>query len=214
MSTALSSPSAAGAPSGVGGAAELGGGAEHTWELSKENVMPVRRGRKAAALGVVEPAPSGTTAAAAPAPRDLEAERARWEAELRSAADPLGVWVSFIRWSEEAYPSGGAGSPTLALLERCTRALKDDPRYASDARYVRVWVAYADRCHQPEEIFRFLRANEIGVRHALLWEAWAAVLEARGEWARADKVYEEGLQVRPRAARQSRTVARRCARAR
>ncbi|KAG8462647.1 hypothetical protein KFE25_004623 [Diacronema lutheri] len=176
-------------------------GEEHTWELSKENVVPVRRGHKAAALETLAP----PSAVRAPPPPSLEADRQRFETELRTADDPLGVWVRYVRWSEDAYPTNAAAAPTLALLERCTRSLMEAAapagthgaaargRYHDDVRFLKLWVAYADRCHEPDEIFRFLRANEVGLDHALLWEAWAAVLEARRELQRADETFEAGV---------------------
>ncbi|KAJ1641314.1 Mad3/BUB1 homology region 1-domain-containing protein [Pavlovales sp. CCMP2436] len=147
---------------------------EHTWELSKENVVPNRRGVKVAALEALAEPP----AVRAPPPPSLDAAREAFEAQLASSGDPLGVWVLYIKWSRDAYPTSAAAAPTLALLERCTRALKDDEACRGDIRYLKLWVAYADLCHEPEEIFRYLRANEIGVDHALLWEVVEDVLGA------------------------------------
>ena len=110
--------------------------------------------------------------------------------------DPLEVWVRFIKWAENTFPSGGRETEVLPLLERCTRELQEVPRYKDDARYLRVWVKYADCCKDPHDIFKFLEANDIGQRHALFYEAYAAFLEIRGAYARAHEVYDRGVMMR------------------
>jgi hypothetical protein len=108
---------------------------EHTWEFSKENVMPVRRGRTAAALCALQP-PSATKAAAPP---PVEAQRASWEAELAGAADPLDVWVRYIRWSEDAFTTNAsqvrAGARAPGGSRMVSRAAR--PQRAIGARSAR-----------------------------------------------------------------------------
>jgi checkpoint serine/threonine-protein kinase len=89
----------------------------------------------------------------------------------------------------------------LPLLERCTRELQEVPRYKDDARYLRIWVKYADCCKEPHDIFKFLQANDIGQRHTLFYEAYAAFLEIRGAFTQANEVYDRGIMMRaaPRA---------------
>ena len=50
----------------------------------------------------------------------------------------------------------------IPLLERCTRAFKDNDLYTNDTRYIGVWVSYADACIDPTDIFQFLKVNRIG----------------------------------------------------
>ncbi len=104
--------------------------------------------------------------------------------------------MRFIKWAENTFPSGGRETEVLPLLERCTRELQEVPRYKDDARYLRVWVKYADCCKDPHDIFKFLEANDIGQRHALFYEAYAAFLEIRGAYARAHEVYDRGVMMR------------------
>jgi checkpoint serine/threonine-protein kinase len=84
----------------------------------------------------------------------------------------------------------------LPLLERCTRELQEVPRYKDDARYLRIWVKYADCCKEPHDIFKFLQANDIGQRHTLFYEAYAAFLEIRGAFTQANEVYDRGIMMR------------------
>ena len=68
-------------------------------------------------------------------------------------------------WVQREWPSDA--NRTFELSERCTRALKDDERYRDDLRYLKVWIAYADRVAHPAEIFRHLHKLHIGRTLAL-----------------------------------------------
>lgn len=56
------------------------------------------------------------------------------------------------------------------------------------------WIQFADLCADPTDVFAYLRANSIGLCHALFWEAWAVVLEMKDQHALADKAYVEGIE--------------------
>lgn len=55
---------------------------------------------------------------------------------------PLSATYRFIKWTQETFAAGGHKAELLPLLERCTRELQADGRYAVDVRYLRVWVQY------------------------------------------------------------------------
>jgi checkpoint serine/threonine-protein kinase len=110
----------------------------------------------------------------------------------------LEVWVRFIKWAEQTFTSGGRETEVLPLLERCTRELRETrfEQYRDDARYLRVWVKYADLCKEPHDIFKFLQANDIGQRHTLFYEAYAAFLEIKGAYGKAAETYDRGVVMR------------------
>ena len=64
------------------------------------------------------------------------------EAALRSYSgdDPLAPWDEYIKWTEQAYPSGGKDSNLQLLLENCLAQFRKDARYQNDARYVGFWI--------------------------------------------------------------------------
>ena len=110
------------------------------------------------------------------------------------------MWVCFIKWAEQTFHAGGRESEILPLLERCTRELRTDEtkfeKYKDDARYLRVWVKYADVCKEPGDIFSFLETNSIGQKHTLFYEAYAAFLEIKGAYKKAAAVYDRGTVMR------------------
>jgi checkpoint serine/threonine-protein kinase len=135
-------------------------------EAAKENIRPLAFGRRATALAGALATPH--------AQRD--AERARFRSAI---AEALASPEADVDWTVETYPAGHAS--LVPLLEEATRALRG--RYAQDARYVRLWAAYAALVARPEAVWRFALANELGTSWAALYEALAGVLERAGRWA-------------------------------
>lgn len=112
-----------------------------------------------------------------------------------AATDPLNPWLDYIVWTRQTYLQANLKSHLLPLLEKCTRAFLGDARYQENIRYLKVWLHYADMCPDPEEIYRFIRANRIGQTHAVFFEAWAQYLELiRGKVSEAEHVLKHGMQ--------------------
>ena len=171
---------------------EAVGADNRAWELCKENAQPVKRGRKAAALS------ARLEEGVAPAASEAE-QREAWEAKLAAEAaggDPIAPWCDYIKWQQDANVTGGGPNPLLPLLERCAHAFKDDQRYADDARYLRVWIMYADLVRDAEPLFDYLYGRQIGQMQTLFWESWAAVLEAKRKMDAADQAFTRGELIR------------------
>ena len=130
------------------------------WEHAKENVRPVRGGRDGRRLNeaLVKRETRGTTTSG----REAEKARLLAAATREDAEDRLGEWCALIKWTEQTYATGnGLERELMPVLERCARELQEEERYKEDARYLRVWIKYADCCAEPGDIFKFLRANSM-----------------------------------------------------
>lgn len=135
-------PAAADSPSGKQLArkrkfADANGRYEYEWESSKENVMPLKRGRNVPDLN--------RALRAADLYQEklrLEQQAQQLETELQAYAgdDPLSLWLQYIRWIEGKMPEDTRKK--FAVLEKCTRELKENTRYKDDIRYIRVWIQY------------------------------------------------------------------------
>ncbi|KAK9822716.1 hypothetical protein WJX81_007865 [Elliptochloris bilobata] len=119
----------------------------------------------------------------------MEEQRRRFWQEIADykGQDPLEVWLRFVKWTQDTFKAGGSKSELLPLLERCTRELQGVERYRDDARYLRVWIQYADCLPEPRD------EHDIGQGFSLYYIAHAAYLEIRGSYARADAVLQEGV---------------------
>ncbi|KZT53512.1 hypothetical protein CALCODRAFT_486276 [Calocera cornea HHB12733] len=166
-------------------------------ERQKENIQPLRNGRSASALQSVFSAPRQDRVAT------LQAGRERHEEDIAAVEaaeaadgydDPLEPYVKFVKWTIDNYPAGQtAESGIIPLVERTARRFKDDPRYKSDLRYLKVWVAYATYVQDPIVIYQHLLANEIGTHYALLYEEYANALERTGSREKANEIFQLGI---------------------
>ncbi|KAL1786700.1 mitotic checkpoint serine serine/threonine-protein kinase BUB1 beta [Sigmodon hispidus] len=160
------------------------------WELSKENVQPLRRGRVMSTLqGALAQQESATHTAL------LQQKRA-FESEIRfySGDDPLDVWDRYINWTEQSYPQGGKESNMSTLLERAVEALHGEKRYYSDPRFLSLWLKLGHLCNEPLDLYNYLHSQGIGVSLAQFYISWAEEYEARENFKRADAVFQEGIE--------------------
>ncbi|OQR90111.1 hypothetical protein ACHHYP_05798 [Achlya hypogyna] len=163
--------------------------AAFAWELCKENVAPVARGRNVDKLNALLMKANSVELKAALAETEQTFEE---KLKTYSGHDPLETWCVYQKWIEENFPSDTAKN--FAILERATRAFTSDRRYRNDARYMRFWIQYIDRVDKPIDVFKFLYKNKIGDKLALFYIAWSLLLEKKGDVKNAELIYNKGLQ--------------------
>eukprot|EP00441_Pelagodinium_beii_P047313 CAMPEP_0197621732 /NCGR_PEP_ID=MMETSP1338-20131121/2218_1 /TAXON_ID=43686 ORGANISM="Pelagodinium beii, Strain RCC1491" /NCGR_SAMPLE_ID=MMETSP1338 /ASSEMBLY_ACC=CAM_ASM_000754 /LENGTH=640 /DNA_ID=CAMNT_0043191267 /DNA_START=36 /DNA_END=1958 /DNA_ORIENTATION=+ len=183
------------------------------FEQDKENVRPKRSGRSAATLAEVISNKDCS---------DVDGERQRRKAEFeamvaqaasqllaqsavttqassediraatsRAASHLLQTWFSYANWAAEWFPS--TPSEERSVLERATQILAKESSCRDDPRNLQLWLRLADMQKEPQEIFRFLWANEIGCGIAMLYEAWSTFLERHDRFSEAEEVVRVGL---------------------
>ncbi|XP_037690248.1 mitotic checkpoint serine/threonine-protein kinase BUB1 beta [Choloepus didactylus] len=160
------------------------------WELSKENVQPLRQGRIMSTLqGALAQQESACNTT-------LQQQKRAFESEIRFYAgdDPLDVWNKYINWTEQNYPQGGKESNMSTLLERAVEALQGEKRYYSDPRFLSLWLKLGHLCNEPLDMYSYLHNQEIGVSLAQFYISWAEEYEARENFKKADMIFQEGIQ--------------------
>ncbi|XP_068436635.1 mitotic checkpoint serine/threonine-protein kinase BUB1 beta [Clinocottus analis] len=164
-------------------------GGDVEWELSKENIQPLRRGRDVSVLHqALSQQQDGLSSA-------INQQRQAFESELRiyEGDDPLDVWDRYINWTEQTFPQGGKESHLGTLLERAVTKFTEEKKYHEDPRYVELWIKFAKNCPEPMDIYRYMQAQGIGVTQASLYIAWSEEYEDQGNCRKADMVYQEGF---------------------
>ncbi|XP_035530125.1 mitotic checkpoint serine/threonine-protein kinase BUB1 beta [Morone saxatilis] len=164
-------------------------GGDVEWELSKENIQPLRRGRAISALHqALSQQQDGLSSA-------IHQQRQAFESELRmyDGDDPLDVWDRYIKWTEQTFPQGGKESNLASLLEQVATKFTEEKKYHNDPRYVDIWIKFAENCPEPLDIYRYMQAQGIGVTQASLYIAWSEEYENQGNCRKADLVYQEGF---------------------
>ncbi|XP_017268686.1 mitotic checkpoint serine/threonine-protein kinase BUB1 beta [Kryptolebias marmoratus] len=164
-------------------------GGDVDWELSKENIQPLRRGRAISALHqALSQQQDGPNSA-------INQQRQAFESELRmyDGDDPLCVWDRYIKWTEQTFPQGGKESNLTTLLERAVTRFSEEKNYHNDPRYVDFWIKFAENCAEPLDIYRYMQAQGIGVTQASFYIAWSEEHENQGNFRKADLVFQEGF---------------------
>ncbi|KAM4013950.1 mitotic checkpoint serine/threonine-protein kinase BUB1 beta isoform 2-T4 [Anomaloglossus baeobatrachus] len=162
------------------------------WELSKENVQPLRQGRAMSTLQEV------LTQQESASHNGVQQKKQAFELELRfyNGEDPLDVWDRYIKWAEQAFPQGGKESNLCPLLERAVKIFHQEQRYYGDLRYLNICLKFALFCTEPADLYSYLHSQGIGILHAQLYVTWAEDYEARGNYKKADAIFQEGIQRR------------------
>ncbi|KAF3830390.1 hypothetical protein GH733_004209 [Mirounga leonina] len=136
------------------------------WELSKENVQPLRQGRIMSTLqGALAQQESASNAT-------LQQQKRAFESEIRfyTGNDPLDVW------------------------DRAVEALQGEKRYYNDPRFLSLWLKLGRLCNEPLDMYSYLHSQGIGVSLAQFYISWAEEYEARENFKKADKIFQEGIQ--------------------
>ncbi|XP_032479925.1 mitotic checkpoint serine/threonine-protein kinase BUB1 beta isoform X1 [Phocoena sinus] len=160
------------------------------WELSKENVQPLRQGRIMSTLqGALAQQESACNTT-------LQQQKRAFESEIRFYAgnDPLDVWDRYINWTEQNYPQGGKESNMSTLLERAVEALQGEKRYYNDPRFLSLWLKLGHLCNEPLDMYSYLHNQGIGISLAQFYISWAEEYEARENFKKADVIFQEGIQ--------------------
>jgi len=159
------------------------------WELSKENIQPLKGGRKASKLSnILQPRDEETM-------KLLQEERMSFETELRaySGPDPLDPWYRYIAWVEQEYPKGGKEGNVHELIQKCIKKFKDEKSVQNDSRFLEIWLKYAAISSQPLEVYDYMYKQGVCSQQAGLYEAWAWQLERVGSYKKAEGVFVKGI---------------------
>ncbi|KAK6130568.1 hypothetical protein DH2020_035660 [Rehmannia glutinosa] len=163
------------------------------WELFKENVRPLKRGRNVRLLNHALKSHSHSQLK-----NSLLHHRRRLIEAIDEYAgdDPLQPWIECIKWVQEAFPPGGDCSGLVVIYEQCVRTFWHEDRYRDDFRYLKVWLEYAENCLDAEVIYNFLEANKIGVTHASFYISYALHMEQKNKNRTANEIFNRGLSMK------------------
>nr|XP_043634191.1 mitotic spindle checkpoint protein BUBR1 [Erigeron canadensis] len=166
------------------------GTAGNEWELFKENVRPVKRGRNVNLLNQSLKSHSDSHIRDSLLHTRTKLIQAIDEYE---GEDPLQPWLQCIKWVQDAFPCGGDSSGIVVIFEQCVRTFWHDPRYKNDLRYLKLWVEYAGFCDDAQVVYSFLETNKIGEKHSLFYISYASLMESNNKIKTASDIYESGI---------------------
>ncbi|XP_066905804.1 uncharacterized protein [Halyomorpha halys] len=159
-------------------------------ELCKENIQPLRKGRKANQLGLALKAEGN-----AELQTRMLKEREEYELGIITydGPDPLLPRLEYITWLEQTYIKHGRECNLIPLLEDTITVFKDNPKYKQDPRFIDLVVKYVEAQENAVELFQMVYSQGLGTMCASLYRSWAEVLEQGSDFKRADQVYQLGI---------------------
>ncbi|PIA26281.1 hypothetical protein AQUCO_09500031v1 [Aquilegia coerulea] len=160
------------------------------WELFKENVKPMKRGRN---INLLNHSLISHTHNHLQKSLLLNRRKLIEAIDEYQGDDPLQPWLQCIKWVQESFPSGGDFSGLVVIYEQCLRAFWHTERYKNDLRYLKVWLEYAESCTDAEVIYSFLEANGIGKTHSVYYITYALHMESKNKLKNANDIYNLGL---------------------
>ncbi|GAX70386.1 subunit of spindle-assembly checkpoint complex [Saccharomyces cerevisiae] len=168
-------------------------------ETQKENILPLKEGRSAAALSKAIHQPLV----------EINQVKSSFEQrlidELPALSDPITLYLEYIKWLNNAYPQGGNSkqSGMLTLLERCLSHLKDLERYRNDVRFLKIWFWYIElftrnSFMESRDIFMYMLRNGIGSELASFYEEFTNLLIQKEKFQYAVKILQLGIKNKAR----------------
>lgn len=169
-------------------AAENHGQNATVWELSKENVKPVKSGRSVSCIqAVLQPSEEDA--------ERLMKEKQRFEEDIIAgelSEDPIAPWHRYLEWTIQNFPTRSNTKIITDLLSKFIGKFKGG-QYNDDPRYVNAWLKLAEIMNDPLEIYSFMNTDGIGQYQAEYYIAWADEYEKYGDEKKANRIYSDGL---------------------
>ncbi|KAH8118050.1 hypothetical protein DFH11DRAFT_874089 [Phellopilus nigrolimitatus] len=140
----------------------------------------------------------------------FQREKEQFRKQIARAAeedDPLAPYERYVAWlvKQEAHSAPAVALELLTVLEQAVRMLKDDPLFRADLRYLKLWLAYAQRVEKPDIVYVHLLRNDIGAVYVQLYEEYAVFLEQQNRLREAEEAYRLGIGRKTRAVERLKT---------
>ena len=113
--------------------------------------------------------------------------------------DPLELFIEYINWIHDTYPSPTTRQSGLPeILERCIEYCKTIDTYKNDVRYVKIWLQYIEffaiRPEEKKDMFVYMMRLKIGDKLTLFYESFAQLLINRDAFGNALDLVDRGIE--------------------
>jgi len=155
--------------------------AENEWELCKENIQPLKAGRR---MESIKQALRNDTVT-------MNNKMHEFEHEIRTsdADDQIDVWYSYIIWTEQNVTNN---RKILKLMQRCVEHL-DTEKFKENEKYVEIWIKMGEQMDDPKMMFDYMFDQNIGTNLAVFYKSLAEHYEMVGAYKKADELYNLGI---------------------
>nr|CAH8822149.1 unnamed protein product [Trichobilharzia regenti] len=161
------------------------------WELSKENVKPLKSGRSVDLLNKVLSSQRSSEF-------QLKRHLLREYFELKLASLPASnekfyLYIRYIKWIEQNYPTLGRCADLQNVLYRCIRDSSGLSDIKNNNDYVDCWMKLTEYCDQPTELCELLFRQGVGTMCSALYVKWCELLEKGKNYRKIASIFAHGL---------------------
>ncbi|CAI6354333.1 unnamed protein product [Macrosiphum euphorbiae] len=162
-------------------------------DLTKENIRPLRQGRKPIQLETALQAQSNTEIQ-----QKLNKEKDKYDHAIRTyeGDDPLAPHFEYIKWLEQVYLKHGPDSNLLPLIEETVQKFKNDEKYKQDPRFITILINFIENQSNAIELYQTVYNQGIGTMCALFYRAWAELLDRYNDFKRVDHIFLLGIKAK------------------
>ncbi|XP_060855719.1 probable inactive serine/threonine-protein kinase bub1 [Metopolophium dirhodum] len=162
-------------------------------DLTKENIRPLRQGRKPIQLETALQAQSNTEIQ-----QKLNKEKEKYDHAIRTyeGDDPLAPHFEYIKWLEQIYLKHGPESNLLPLIEETVQKFKNDEKYKQDPRFITILINFIENQSNAIELYQTVYNQGIGTMCALFYRAWAELLDRYNDFKRVDQIFLLGIKAK------------------
>ncbi|KAL4135310.1 hypothetical protein QTP88_006926 [Uroleucon formosanum] len=162
-------------------------------DLTKENIRPLRQGRKPIQLETALQAQSNTEIQ-----QKLNKEKEKYDHAIRTyeGDDPLAPYFEYMKWLEQIYLKHGPESNLLPLIEEAVQKFKNDEKYKQDPRFITILINFIENQSNAIELYQTVYNQGIGTMCALFYRAWAELLDRYNDFKRVDQIFLLGIKAK------------------
>jgi hypothetical protein len=104
------------------------------------------------------------------------------------------ILIRYITWICKTFSE--SDMRYFLVLEYFTRSSMKDKNYSNDDLYLELWLKYLSKCGDGNEIFNFMKSNDLCTTNYLFYDSFALFYEKMHDFKRANSAYVEGLERR------------------
>uniref|UniRef100_A0A2H8TVQ9 Mitotic checkpoint serine/threonine-protein kinase BUB1 n=1 Tax=Melanaphis sacchari TaxID=742174 RepID=A0A2H8TVQ9_9HEMI len=162
-------------------------------DLTKENIRPLRQGRKPIQLETALQAQSNMEIQ-----QKLNKEKEKYEHAIRTyeGDDPLAPYFEYMKWLEQIYLKHGPESNLMPLIEETVQKFKNDVKYKQDPRFITILINFIENQSNAIELYQTVYNQGIGTMCALFYRAWAELLDRYNDFKRVDQIFLLGIKAK------------------
>ncbi|XP_075679771.1 uncharacterized protein LOC113794314 [Dermatophagoides pteronyssinus] len=160
-------------------------------EIIKENVQPLRQGRKIEELK----AAFGSDIVETNNRREMIRQKFQNDIDqCKNDDDKLfELYYKYIDWIEQNYPHGSKEIKFKEILENCLEKFYKNEKYQNDERMLSIFLRHINLISNPIDVFKFFYKKNFAKKLSRFYKEWSYQFEMQNKFKQAMKVIKLGI---------------------